>query len=79
MEEIEDIINKYELRIDSYTGDFIISKDELLTILNDIDNEKKFQRWLSEFNKTDYDCFWLDSETLYTIEAMRDIFNQMNK
>ena len=32
---IDKLIEKYELRIDSFTGDFLLDKDELLKICND--------------------------------------------
>lgn len=37
--------------------------------------ETAFDLWLKNFEKTEENLYWFDEETLYCIEAMKDIYD----
>ena len=39
--------------------------------------EKAFNKWLSNFEKTENDCYWLNKEVLYCKEAMRLHYDEL--
>ena len=65
LEEIENFVNKRETAI-SVTRCCETLKDK---------EETAFDLWLKNFKHAERDLYWYNKDTLYCVEAMRDIYN----
>ncbi len=58
---------------------FVNGVNSSISVIKKYFENIRFEEWLTNYSEIGNGCYWFDSSTIFTKEAMWDIFNQQFK